>query len=160
VIRLHSKTGHRHVDWLTWDLLPHGTTDPDNARRPIHARAETITDLPMFADAFRRRRAIVPATEYYQRKQRTDEWFAITRRDWQPLAIAGLWEACVRPNGDIERTYCIITVTANATVAPIHDHQHSQSRLAALARLARPGPSVSGSVQQFCRARARPRWQE
>jgi putative SOS response-associated peptidase YedK len=121
VIRLHPKTGHRHVDWLTWGLLPHGTTDPDNARRPIHARAETITDVPMFADAFRRRRAIVPATEYYQRKHGPDEWFAITRRDWQPLAIAGLWEAYVRPNGDIERTYCIITVTANVTVAPIHD---------------------------------------
>jgi putative SOS response-associated peptidase YedK len=71
VIRLHPKTGQRHLDWLTWGLLPHDTADLHSAPRPIHARAETVPDLPMFADAFRRRRAIVPATEYFQRKTGT-----------------------------------------------------------------------------------------
>jgi putative SOS response-associated peptidase YedK len=121
VLRLHSKTRERHLDWLIWGLLPHNTRDPDTAPRPIHARAETVAGLPMFADAFRHRRAIVPATEYYLGKDGTDERCAIVRRDGQPLAIAGLWEWWVSPTREVVRTYCIITVPANATVAPIHD---------------------------------------
>jgi putative SOS response-associated peptidase YedK len=123
VIRVNPQTGARHMDWLTWGLLPHGAADPATAPRPIHARAETVTKLPMFADAFRHRRAIVPAGEYYQ--QRTiggrDQRFAISRRDGQPLAIAGLWEAYVAADRSIERTYCIITVEAAGAVAEIHD---------------------------------------
>jgi putative SOS response-associated peptidase YedK len=123
VIRLHPKTGARHMDWLTWGLLPHDTSDPLKAPRPIHARAETVAELPMFADAFRRRRAIVPANEYYQRRTRggPDQRLAIVRQDGQPMAIAGLWEAYVWPDSRIERTYCIITVEAVGVVAEIHD---------------------------------------
>ena len=77
----------------------------------------------MFADAFRHRRAIVPAAEYYQRRTigEPDERYAISRRDGQPMAIAGLWEAFRRPDGEIERTYCIITTAAIGAMAEIHD---------------------------------------
>jgi putative SOS response-associated peptidase YedK len=37
------------------------------------------------------------------------------------MAFAGLWEAFKWPNGDITRSYCIITTDANSLVAPIHD---------------------------------------
>ena len=38
------------------------------------------------------------------------------------MAIAGLWEACVAPDGTIgRRTYCIITVAATGAIAEIHD---------------------------------------
>jgi putative SOS response-associated peptidase YedK len=37
------------------------------------------------------------------------------------MALAGLWEAFKWPNGDITRTYCIITTEANSLVAPIHN---------------------------------------
>jgi putative SOS response-associated peptidase YedK len=123
VIRLNPKTGQRQMDLLLWGLLPHDTENPLTAPRPINARAETVEDLPMFADAFRRRRAIVPASEWYQRATRglVGRRHAITRRDGNPLALAGLWESWVSPEQEIIRTYCIITVEANATVAPIHD---------------------------------------
>jgi putative SOS response-associated peptidase YedK len=121
VLRLHPKTRERHLDWLTWGLLPHDTRDAKSAPRPISARAETVAELPTFADAFLRRRCIVPATEYYLRKDGTDERYAVVRRNGLPLAIAGLWEAWVSPAREVVRTYCIITVPANATVATIHD---------------------------------------
>jgi putative SOS response-associated peptidase YedK len=103
--------------------LPHATVNLDGAPRPIHARAETVAELPMFADAFRHRRAIVPATEYFQQRTIGEprQRYAIARRDGQPMAIAGLWEALRRPDGEIERTYCIITVPATGAVAQIHD---------------------------------------
>ncbi len=123
VIRRHPETGERHMDWLTWGLLPHGTANPAGAPRPLYARAETVATLPVFAEAFRRRRAIVPATAYYQRRTTAapKRWFAIARRDGEPLAMAGLWAASVAPDGAMLRTYCLVTVAANADVAPIHD---------------------------------------
>jgi putative SOS response-associated peptidase YedK len=123
VVRLHPRTGQRHLDWLTWGLLPRAAENPDSAPAPIHARAETVAALPMFADAFRHRRAIIPATEYYQRRtiRGPGQRHAVSRRDGQPLAIAGLWEAFRRPDGEVVRTYCIITVPAVGAIAEIHD---------------------------------------
>ena len=107
------------MDWLTWELQPaSAATDPE-APRPIHARAETVAELPMFADAFRRRRALVPATAYFQRRMigTPGQRYAISRADGQPMAIAGLWEAFSGPGGEIVRTYCILTIEAAGEVA-------------------------------------------
>jgi len=122
VIRLHPVTGKRHLDWLNWGLIPPAAASDPGAPHPIHARAETIADLPMFADAFRQRRAIVPATAYFQRRSIGTGVvrYAITRKDGQPLAIAGLWEAFAGPGRNIIRTYCIITIAAAGPVAGIH----------------------------------------
>ena len=122
VLRRNPNTRQRHLDLLIWGLLPHDTVDPSTALRPIHARAETVADLPKFADAFRRRRAIVPADEYYQRRTigGPAQRYVISRRDGKPMSIAGLWDSYVWPDR-IERTYCIITVEATGAVAGIHD---------------------------------------
>ena len=53
VIRRHPKTGARHMDWLIWGLVPQEAANDPRAPRPIHARAETIAELPVFAKAFR-----------------------------------------------------------------------------------------------------------
>jgi putative SOS response-associated peptidase YedK len=123
VIRLHPRTKERHLDWLTWGLLSQASGTQEGMPGPIHARGETVAELPMFADAFRHRRAIVPATEYYQRRTMGEpgQRYAIARRDGQPLAIAGLWGAFRTPDGGIVRTYCIITVPAQGAIAEIHD---------------------------------------
>jgi len=123
IVRMHPITGERHLDELAWGLLPHGTKNPATAPRPINARAETVANHPMFANAFRARRGIVPATVYYQRRITggSGQSFAISRKDGRPMAFAGLWEAFKWPNGDITRSYCIITTDANSLVAPIHD---------------------------------------
>jgi putative SOS response-associated peptidase YedK len=75
----------------------------------------------MFTEAFRHRRAIVPATEYYQRRAigQPRQRYAISRQDGQPMAIAGLWEAFRYPSGEVVRTCCIITVPAAGAVAEI-----------------------------------------
>ncbi len=87
------------------------------------ARAETVAELPLFASAFRDRRAIVPMSVYYQRRTigGAGQRFSISRKDGEPMGVAGLWEAFRRPDGAIDRSYCIITTDANALIAPIHD---------------------------------------
>lgn len=123
VVRRHPETGARHLDELEWGLLPHATSDPTSAPRPIHARAETVAEHPLFAGAFRKRRAIVPASVYFQRRTIgiPKARFAISRKDGKPMAFAGLWEAFRWPDGQITRTYCVITTEPNSLIAPIHD---------------------------------------
>lgn len=106
VIRLHPRTGQRHLDWLTWGLRPPAAQHSGSVPTLIHARAETVAEHPLFAEAFRHRRAIVPATEYYQRRTMggPGQRYAISHRDGQPMAIAGLWEAFRRPTGEVVRT--------------------------------------------------------
>lgn len=42
-----STTG-RHLDVLTWGLVPYFTKDLKSARKPINAEAETLATSPMF----------------------------------------------------------------------------------------------------------------
>src|ERR1700721_4644783 len=122
VLRWNPKTRERSVDQLVWGLLPHDTEDPANAPRPIIARAETVATNPTFASAFRDRRAIVPISVYYQRRSvgASNGLFAISRRDGEMMAVAGLWEAIRWPAGEITRTYCIITTEPKKLLAPLH----------------------------------------
>jgi putative SOS response-associated peptidase YedK len=46
VIRRHPQTGEYHRDQLVCGLIPHWCKDPDGGRKPINAKAETITSLP------------------------------------------------------------------------------------------------------------------
>jgi len=56
VVRRHTQSGQRHLDVLRWGLLPHFTKNPEHARRPINARAETLATSGMFRGAFAQRR--------------------------------------------------------------------------------------------------------
>jgi hypothetical protein len=57
VIRENHEIGERRLDLLRWGLIPHGCTDPDGGRKPINARAESVTRLPSFR-AYTKRRCI------------------------------------------------------------------------------------------------------
>jgi putative SOS response-associated peptidase YedK len=45
VVRCHPQTGARHLDVLTWGLLPYWTKEPAKARRPISARSQTAAKV-------------------------------------------------------------------------------------------------------------------
>lgn len=124
VVRRHPETRERHLDLLTWGLVPHWTKDIAKARKPINARAETVASSPMFRDAFHRRRCIVPADAFYEWRTRNagpKQPYAIARRDGSPLAFAGLWEGWRGSAGEVLRSFAIVVTAANDDVAPIHD---------------------------------------
>ena len=60
VIRENHKTGERSLDLIKWGLVPHWCTDPKGGRKPINAKAESVSTLPTFRDAHAQRRCIVP----------------------------------------------------------------------------------------------------
>src|SRR5690242_13945061 len=51
VIRQNQKTGERSLDPIRWGLIPHSCSDPRGGRKPINAKAESVSRLPMFRDA-------------------------------------------------------------------------------------------------------------
>lgn len=110
------------IDRLEWGLLPGWVNDPADYPRPINARAESIAEKPSFRGAFAERRCLVLADGFFEWREYngSKQPYRITRRDEEPFAFAGLWEAW-GPDGDRRRTATIVTTAANETVAPIHD---------------------------------------
>jgi putative SOS response-associated peptidase YedK len=120
VVRRHPESGAPVPGYLTWGLIPRDAdTRPDS--QPMNARAETIADKPIFRDAYRKRRCVVPIDAFHQKDAR-GRLHTIKRADGEPLAVAAIWENWKNPDtGEWERTFATITVPANAAVAPVHD---------------------------------------
>jgi len=58
--------GARILEPMRWGLVPSWAAGPEDAGRPINARAETAATKPSFRESFRRRRALVPADGFYE----------------------------------------------------------------------------------------------
>ena len=123
VVRLAPDTGERHLNQLRWGLLPHFTKDLKTGRRPINARCETAVSSGMFRSALRDRRCLVPADAFYEWRAMADgkQPYAVARTDGQPIAFAGLWEGWKAPDGEIWRTFAILTTAANGMMSTLHD---------------------------------------
>ncbi len=124
VVRRNPETGERHLDALKWGLLPYWTKEPAKARKPINARSETAATSGMFRAALKSRRAIVPCDAFYEWRTMPGgikEPFAIGRQDRSPVAFAGIWEGFKDQQGEVTRSFAIMTTRANATMAFLHD---------------------------------------
>jgi putative SOS response-associated peptidase YedK len=120
VFRRHPETGQAVEGRLRWGLIPHDSPSRPSIQ-PIHVRAETITEKPMFSDSYRKRRCVVPMNCYYQ-KDPSGRRHIISRRDDALFAAAGIWDNWRNPEtGQWERTFAIVTVEANEVIARIHD---------------------------------------
>lgn len=88
----------------------------------INARAETVFEARVFADAARRHRCLVPAMGWYewQGAKAPKRPFVLHRDGFVPLAFAGIWTA--RKVDDVwERSFAILTRPALAEIGAIHD---------------------------------------
>lgn len=127
VVRLHPTARDRRLDLLRWGLVPHWATDAKATRQPINARAETLTASPMFRDAFARRRCLVPADAFYEWETPSPatggakQPWAIARADGAPLVFGGLWEGWRSPDGEIVRSFTVVTTPACPALRPLHE---------------------------------------
>ena len=113
----------RAVVRYRWGLIPPWSDDPRIASRTFNARAETVATSPMFRDAFRKRRCLVPVDGFYEwrRDGATRHPMRITDPSGAPLALAGLWTGRQdAESGEWRRTFTIVTTRPNAFMAPIH----------------------------------------
>ncbi len=124
----------RRLETARWGLVPPWAKDPSIGARAINARAEELEDKPMFRRAFEKRRAIVPATGYYEWKRVTGMDGKIEKiphyvhpADGDPMFFAGLydwWKDPSKADDDPARwllSFTILTRDAIGRLGSIHD---------------------------------------
>ena len=118
-----SPEGKRVLHLLRWGLIPHWAKDPSIGAKLNNARGESVAEKPSFREAFKRRRCLIPADGFYEWKSegKIKQPYYFSLKSSEPMAMAGLWESWTAPDGSILRTACIVTTSANALMAPIHD---------------------------------------
>ena len=121
LVRMNDET--REVRAARWGLVNAWAKDAKGAARQINARAETVATTPAFREAYARRRCIVPASGFYEweriGKERHPSYFS--RADGQLMLFAGLHESWQLEPGVWQRTFTVITTSANGVVGVLHD---------------------------------------
>lgn len=113
----------------TWGLVPHWVKDNLQRKKfwnnTLNARGESIFEKPAFRDAAKNQRCLIPVEGFYEHhhhKGKTYPFF-ISRKDGEPLNLAGLWnEWTDRETGEILTTFSIVTTEANPMMARIHNN--------------------------------------
>ena len=117
--------GRRELVPMRWGLVPSWwKKKAKEAPATFNARAETVAEKPMFRDAFKRSRCLIPASGYYewQNTPTGKQPHYYTASDGSPLTIAGLWDEWK----DIETRQplmsCTMLITnGNDLASKIHD---------------------------------------
>ncbi len=119
--------GKRELAPMRWGLVPRWWNKPLKELRmtTFNARAETVDTKPVFRDAFKRTRCLIPVSGYYewQNTEKGKQPWYFTARDGSPLlTAAGLWDEWKdRATGEQLKSCTMIITEPNDFVAEIHD---------------------------------------
>lgn len=132
--------GGRRARSGRWGLIPHWWKKPlaEFKATTFNARSEEASAKPMFRDAWKRRRCVIPAIGYYEwsgKKGSKTPWFVTMRRNTPGMWFAGLWaEATVDGKPLVSCT--ILTTAAGEATRHLHprspvvlDDEHTGSWL-------------------------------
>ena len=115
----------REIVPMRWGLVPAWWTKPVKAvPATFNARAETVAAKPMFRDAFRKRRCVVPASGFFEWTDdpggKQPHYFSSAEGDI--LAFAGLWDRWTDPATGEDVLSCTLIVSgASDWMTPYHD---------------------------------------
>jgi len=119
--------GKRDLVTMRWGLVPWWWSKPLKKLRmaTFNARAEMVETKPVFRDAFKRSRCLIPMSGYYewQNTPRGKQPWYFTTRDGSPLlTAAGLWDEWKdRATGERLKSCTMIITEPNDFAAEIHD---------------------------------------
>ena len=113
---------------MQWGMVPHWCKSPEQAKElstyGLNARTETLTEKPLFRDAWKSQPCLVPVSGFF-------EWQAIGKKkqphyiyasDLQPLLFAGIYAQWTdTETGELQQSYAIITTDANPLMREIHN---------------------------------------
>jgi putative SOS response-associated peptidase YedK len=121
-----SSEGKRALVPMRSGLIPGWRSKPLKEMKlaTFNARAETVATKPMFREAFKSKRCLIPASGWY-------EWhdapggkqpYYFTRRNGQPITFAGLWSSWKDGEAGNSLLSCTMVITEpNKFVAEVHD---------------------------------------
>src|SRR5215831_17792982 len=121
IVRIDPRDGERELTMARWGLIPFWMKEKPRVPH-INARAETVHKLPLFREAFLKRRCLIPATGFYEWQERDDgkQPYRFRRKDLEPFAFAGIWEFN-RLLGEDSLLAAIIVGEPNPLVSGVHD---------------------------------------
>ncbi len=117
-----------------WGFIPHWWKNAKSPQSTINARSEEAAAKPMWRDAWRRARCLIPASGWYEWREadrvdpqtggikRYKQPYFMRRADGAPLCFAGLTAWWQPPEADTGVLSCaILTRAAAGRVAEVHD---------------------------------------
>lgn len=119
---VHRLAGERRFTLMRWGFVPAWVKDPSAISLLVSARAESLTERPAFAAAYRYRRCLMPATGFYlwrRGRRGENQAFFVGPLTRGPIALAGLWETWSGADGSEIDTACLITIAADPAIAAI-----------------------------------------
>jgi putative SOS response-associated peptidase YedK len=118
IVRL-DEAGEREMVAAEWGLLPFWWKPSDKTpkrttfqRKCFNARSEDVDAKPTYREAFKRRRCLMPADEFFEK----GHYFHLTDR--RPFAFASLWERW-RGADEIVESCTLLTTEANELVRSV-----------------------------------------
>jgi putative SOS response-associated peptidase YedK len=120
-------TAERQLVAMRWGLVPWWWNKPLKELRmaTFNARAETVETKPVFRDAFKRSRCLIPMSGYYEWQNTPggkQPWYFTATDGSSPLTAAGLWEEWKdRTTGERLKSCTVIVGEPNDFAAEIHD---------------------------------------
>lgn len=119
VVRL-DDAGERELAAAEWGFLPGWWKPSDKTpkratfqRKCFNARSEEVDVKPTYREAFRRRRCLMPAGEFFE----LGHGFHLAER--QTFAFAGLWDQWRDADGEAVETCTMLTTEPNEAVAAV-----------------------------------------
>ncbi|MFA6027813.1 MAG: SOS response-associated peptidase [Patescibacteria group bacterium] len=107
-----------------WGIIPAWMKDEKSIKRLINAKAETIAEKRTFKQAAEKRRCLIIADGFYEWAEipgtKKKQPFRLTLKNNSPFAMAGIYELKKDKNKQYME-FAIITVSANALMAKIHN---------------------------------------
>lgn len=122
-----SNLPERRAVLARWGLIPGWVKDMKDFPLLINARSETAIDKASFRAAMRHRRALIPASGFYEWKRPPQESGLKSQAYWiRPknggvIAFGGLMETWSSAEGSEVDTAAIMTTKANRAIRSIHD---------------------------------------
>ena len=113
----------RKIEQMRWGLIPSWAKDKAIGAKMINARGETLLEKPSFKNLVISNRCIVITDGYFEWHNigtvKTPYYFHDSKKNILPMA--GLWDEWKSANGELMKTYTVITTTPKPEYAHIHN---------------------------------------
>ena len=111
---------------MRWGIIPRWWMKPKKEWKSatFNARAETVRTLKTFKESFKTHRCLIPASGYFEWHDTPEgkQPYYFTRRDGEPVTIAGVWDRWEDKEAGAEVESCAMVITRpSAFVAEVHD---------------------------------------
>ena len=110
----------RRLEAARWGLVPSWADDVAVGVRAFNARSESAAEKPMFRDAVRERRALVPADGWFEWHTQDDAKTPYYVHGDAPISFAGLYAWWKQPDGSWLLSTSILTGASTGDLAGIH----------------------------------------